>query len=132
MLRANNISVQFGGKFLFQDITFQVGDKERIGLTGKNGAGKSTLLKIISGYQGSDSGTVETSGGYTIGYLPQDIDIQSDLSVLEETKKAFSEVEKIEAILPESEKNSQKDTQEKDESEDSQTKDEQVGRNLLD
>lgn len=99
MLRANNISVQFGGKFLFQDITFQVGDKERIGLTGKNGAGKSTLLKIISGYQGSDSGTVETSGGYTIGYLPQDIDIQSDLSVLEETKKAFSEVEKIEARI---------------------------------
>lgn len=99
MLRANNISVQFGGKFLFQDITFQVGDKERIGLTGKNGAGKSTLLKIISGYQGSDSGTVETSGGYSIGYLPQDIDIQSDLSVLEETKKAFSEVEKIEARI---------------------------------
>ena len=99
MLRANNISVQFGGKFLFQDITFQVGDKERIGLTGKNGAGKSTLLKIISGYQGSDSGTVETSGGYTIGYLPQDIDIQSDLSVLEETKKAFSEVEKIESRI---------------------------------
>ena len=99
MLRANNISVQFGGKFLFEDITFQVGDKERIGLTGKNGAGKSTLLKIISGYQGSDSGTVETSGGYTIGYLPQDIDIQSDLSVLEETKKAFSEVEKIEARI---------------------------------
>ena len=99
MLRANNISVQFGGKFLFQDITFQVGDKERIGLTGKNGAGKSTLLKIISRYQGSDSGTVETSGGYTIGYLPQDIDIQSDLSVLEETKKAFSEVEKIESRI---------------------------------
>lgn len=96
MLRVNNISVQFGGKFLFEDITFQVGDKERIGLTGKNGAGKSTLLKIISGYQGSDTGTVETSGGYTIGYLPQDIDIQSDLSVIDETRKAFSEVEQVE------------------------------------
>ncbi len=99
MLRVNNISVQFGGKFLFEDITFQVGDKERIGLTGKNGAGKSTLLKIISGFQGSDTGTVETSGGYSIGYLPQDIDIQSDLSVINETRKAFSEVEKVEARI---------------------------------
>ena len=99
MLRVNNISVQFGGKFLFEDITFQVGDKERIGLTGKNGAGKSTLLKIISGQQNADSGTIETSGGYTIGYLPQDIDFKSELSVIEETKKAFKEVEAIEARI---------------------------------
>ncbi|MCB9256305.1 MAG: ABC-F family ATP-binding cassette domain-containing protein [Chitinophagales bacterium] len=96
MLRVNNVSIHFGGKFLFENISFQVGDKERIGLTGKNGAGKSTMLKVISKYQTPDTGTIETSGGYTIGYLPQDIDIQSDLSVLEETKKAFSEVEKIE------------------------------------
>jgi ATP-binding cassette subfamily F protein 3 len=96
MLRVNNISIHFGGKFLFEDISFQVGDKERIGLTGKNGAGKSTMLKVISKYQTADSGTVETSGGYTIGYLPQDIDIQSDLSVIDETRKAFEEVEKIE------------------------------------
>jgi ATP-binding cassette, subfamily F, member 3 len=99
VLRVNNISVQFGGKFLFEDITFQVGDKERIGLTGKNGAGKSTLLKIISGQQNADSGTIETSGGYTIGYLPQDIDFKSELSVIEETKKAFKEVEAIEARI---------------------------------
>lgn len=96
MLRVNNLSVHFGGKFLFEDISFQVGDKERIGLTGKNGAGKSTMLKIISGQQNPNTGTIETSGGYTIGYLPQDIDIQSDLSVIEETKKAFIEVERIE------------------------------------
>ena len=96
MLRVNNISIHFGGKFLFEDISFQVGDKERIGLTGKNGAGKSTMLKVISKYQTPDTGTIETSGGYTIGYLPQDIDIQSDLSVLDETRKAFEEVEKIE------------------------------------
>jgi len=95
MLRVNNISVNFGGKFLFEDITFQVGDKERVGLTGKNGAGKSTLLKIISGYQSPTGGTIETSGGYTIGYLPQDIDIKSELSVIDETRKAFSEVEKL-------------------------------------
>lgn len=84
---------------MFEDITFQVGDKERIGLTGKNGAGKSTLLKIISGQQNADSGTVETSGGYTIGYLPQDIDFKSELSVIEETKKAFKEEEAIEARI---------------------------------
>jgi ATP-binding cassette, subfamily F, member 3 len=96
MLRVNNISIHFGGKFLFEDISFQVGDKERIGLTGRNGAGKSTMLKVISKHQVPGTGTIETSGGYTIGYLPQDIDIQSDLSVLDETKKAFEEVEKIE------------------------------------
>ncbi|MCB0537018.1 MAG: ABC-F family ATP-binding cassette domain-containing protein [Bacteroidetes bacterium] len=99
MLRVNNISVEFGGKFLFDDITFQVGDRERVGLTGKNGAGKSTLLKIISNQQRANSGTIETANNYTIGYLPQDIDIDSSLSVIEETRKAFEKVNKLEAEI---------------------------------
>lgn len=92
MLRVNNISVEFGGNFLFSNITFQIGDRERVGLTGKNGAGKSTLLKIISMQQSASSGTIETSNNYTIGYLPQDIDIDSNLSVIDETRKAFEKV----------------------------------------
>lgn len=99
MLRVNNISVEFGGKFLFDDITFQVGDRERVGLTGKNGAGKSTLLKIISNQQSPSSGTIETSNNYTIGYLPQDIDIDSSLSVIEETRKAFEKANKLEGEI---------------------------------
>lgn len=99
MLRVNNISVEFGGKFLFDDITFQVGDRERVGLTGKNGAGKSTLLKIISNQQSASSGTIETANNYTIGYLPQDIDIDSSLSVIDETRKAFERVNKLEAEI---------------------------------
>lgn len=106
MLRVNNISVHFGGTFLFEGLTFQVGNQERIGLTGKNGAGKSTLLKIISKEISPNSGTIETAGDYTIGYLPQEIDINSDYSVLEETKTAFialnqlrNEIETIQQAL---------------------------------
>ena len=83
MLRANNISVQFGGKFLFQDITFQVGDKERIGLTGKNGAGKSTLLKGVTGALSPLDGGILIDGFRRdeIAYLPQQSQIDGSFPI---------------------------------------------------
>ncbi|MGB1247915.1 MAG: ABC-F family ATP-binding cassette domain-containing protein [Chitinophagales bacterium] len=101
MIRVIGISVEFGGKHLFDNVTFQVVKGEKIGLTGKNGAGKSTLLKMLAGVNNPQSGKIETSTGYTIGYLPQDINIVSELSVINETRKAFSEVETLEKDIEE-------------------------------
>jgi ATP-binding cassette, subfamily F, member 3 len=99
MIRVVNLVLNLGDRVLFDGITFQASAGERIGLTGKNGAGKSTLLKMMAGKQKPDSGTIETPNNYTVGYLAQDLDGHSKLSVLEETKKAFEAVNKLEAEL---------------------------------
>lgn len=91
MISLNNISIQFSGETLFQDITFIVNDKDRIGLVGKNGAGKTTLLNIIAGLQEPETGSVVVPSGYRVGYLPQDKVSRSKLSVYEEAKTAFDE-----------------------------------------
>ncbi|MDR0363934.1 MAG: ABC-F family ATP-binding cassette domain-containing protein [Bacteroidales bacterium] len=91
MISLNNISVQFSGESLFQDITFIVNDKDRIGLVGKNGAGKTTLLNIIAGLQEPETGSVVIPTEYRIGYLPQDKASHSKLSVYDEAKTAFDE-----------------------------------------
>ncbi len=99
MISINNLSVQFGGESLFDHISFIINDKDRIGLVGKNGAGKSTLLKIIKGLQKADEGDVIQPENYSIGYLPQEMEIRSDRTVLEETMNAFSEVVQLEHTI---------------------------------
>ncbi|MDY0342737.1 MAG: ATP-binding cassette domain-containing protein, partial [Lentimicrobium sp.] len=58
MLSVNNLSVYFTGEYLFNDVTFLINERERVGLVGRNGAGKTTLLRIISNEQEPESGTV--------------------------------------------------------------------------
>ncbi|MBN8585249.1 MAG: ABC-F family ATP-binding cassette domain-containing protein [Ignavibacteria bacterium] len=72
MLSVSDITVQFGSKKLFENLSFIVNPKDRIGLVGSNGAGKSTLLKVINGQIESDKGEIAVSKHTTIGYLPQD------------------------------------------------------------
>lgn len=96
MLQVNNISIQFGGKSLFQPTTFAVSDKERIGLVGKNGAGKSTLLKILTGEVSATEGSVNQPKEYTKGYLKQDLPPQNKNSVWEEVMLAFEELQNLE------------------------------------
>lgn len=72
MLSVSSITVQFGSKRLFEDVSFIVNPRDRIGLVGSNGTGKSTLLKIISGQNEPDSGQIALSKHTTVGYLPQD------------------------------------------------------------
>lgn len=99
MLRINNVSIQFGGKPLFDKMTFQIVQGERIGLTGKNGAGKSTLLNMIMGHLTPSEGNLETPTTYSIGHLSQDLNEVSDLSVLNEAKKAFITLNNLEAEI---------------------------------
>jgi ATP-binding cassette subfamily F protein 3 len=96
MISINNLSIQFGGESLFDHISFIINDKDRIGLVGKNGAGKSTLLKIIKGLQRADEGDVILPDGYSVGYLPQEMDTHGAGSVMEEAMNAFTEVVHLE------------------------------------
>lgn len=89
MIAVSNIELHFGGRVMFDKISFLINDNDKIGLTGRNGAGKSTLLKVLKGIQNIDGGDIMYPKGTVIGYLPQELHSQSSLTVMEETKKAF-------------------------------------------
>ncbi len=101
MISVDNITVEFGGRALFSDITFNINEKDRIALMGKNGAGKSTLLKIIAGADKATRGKISAPGDAVIAYLPQHLLTSDDCTVFEETSKAFSESLEIKKELDE-------------------------------
>jgi ATP-binding cassette subfamily F protein 3 len=90
MISVDNLTVEFGVKPLFHNVSFAISDHDRVALVGKNGAGKSTMLKILCGLQKPTSGTVSIPNDITIGYLPQVMKLSDDTTVREETRKAFS------------------------------------------
>lgn len=99
MLNIHNLSVSFGGTYLFEEVTFRLGAGDRVGLVGKNGAGKSTMLKILSGEQQYDSGVIATEKEIKLGFLKQDIDFIKGRTVLEEAYQAFEEIKRAEAKI---------------------------------
>ena len=99
MITINGLSVHFPGGHLFRDVSFVVGNRDRIGLVGKNGAGKSTLMKVMADKQEYESGSVVISAGQTIGYLPQEMVPSSQVSVLEEALTAFDVLNRMEKTL---------------------------------
>lgn len=101
MLNIHNLSVSFGGTYLFEEVTFRLGAGDRVGLVGKNGAGKSTMLKILAGDTKPDSGTIATEKEVKIGFLRQDIDFEQGRTVLEEAYEAFTEIKQVEKKLDE-------------------------------
>ena len=99
MISLDNLTVSYGGWTLFDDISFLINEKDRIGLVGKNGAGKTTLLRIITGEQQPTEGAVTINGECTIGYLPQQMRVADTTTLKAETEKAFDEVLRIEAEI---------------------------------
>lgn len=98
-MNIHNLSVSFGGEYLFEEITFRLGAGDRVGLIGKNGAGKSTMLKILSKEMEPDTGQIAADKDLRIGFLKQDIDFVEGRTVLEESYQAFEEIKKLEKQL---------------------------------
>ncbi|MDR1680283.1 MAG: ATP-binding cassette domain-containing protein, partial [Prevotellaceae bacterium] len=96
MVSVNNITVEFTGQTLFDDVSFAINLRDRIGLVGRNGAGKSTLLRILCGLQTPASGQVVTPPDYSIGYLPQQMSVADGRSVWDEAMQAFAHIHALE------------------------------------
>lgn len=99
MISLDNLTVSYGGWTLFDNLSFLINPKDRIGLVGRNGAGKTTLLRLIVGQQQPTSGAVTINGECTIGYLPQQMKVADTTTLAEETAKAFDEVLRLEAEI---------------------------------
>ena len=99
MVSVNGVTVSFGGYNLFDNVSFLINPKDRIGLAGKNGAGKSTMLKLLAGLQSPTKGDISRPKDCKIGYLPQDMTHQHGRTVFEETETAFEEIKQMQARL---------------------------------
>jgi len=99
MISVNSATVSFGGFNLFDNISFLINPKDRIGLAGRNGAGKSTMLKLLAGEQPPTKGEIAIPRECKIGYLPQDMTHQHGRTVFAETETAYAEVQKMQKRL---------------------------------
>ncbi len=96
MVSVEQLSVEFGGSPLFDEISFLVNQRDRIALAGKNGAGKTTLLRIFAGLQQPTRGRITIPKDISIGYLPQQMKHTVGTTVIEEADKAFSHITSLE------------------------------------
>lgn len=103
MIALQNITLQYGERFLYNKINATIGVKDRIGLVGSNGAGKSTLLKVLCGIEEFDDGKVDKANYVTFGYLPQDGIEMHGKTLFKETESAFEDVLGLQAKIEEAE-----------------------------
>ena len=101
MISVNSVTVAFGGSSLFENVSFLISGKDRVGLAGKNGAGKSTMLKLIAGEQSPTKGEISKPKDFKLGYLPQDMIHQHGRTVFEETASAYAEITQLQNRLTE-------------------------------
>jgi ATP-binding cassette subfamily F protein 3 len=101
ILSLNNISKAFGTDIILKDINFSINENEKIGLVGINGAGKTTLFKILCQEIGYDSGSIYIPADKKIGYLSQNLDLDLNSTVFEETMKVFKSIKDMELRLRE-------------------------------
>ena len=99
MISVEQLTVEFGGSPLFDEISFLVNSKDKIALVGKNGAGKTTLLRIFSGKQAPTKGKVTIPKDLTIGYLPQHMIHNEGTTVMQEAEKAFEHITRLQAEI---------------------------------
>ena len=95
VLSATNLSIAFGARPLLSEGTIAILEGERVGLVGRNGCGKSTFLKIAAAVQAPDSGHVTLRRGLLIGYLPQEFELEEELSVHEAVMKGAAAVQSL-------------------------------------
>ena len=93
MITVENLTLYFGAQTIFENISFTVTEKDKIGLVGKNGSGKSTLLNVLSQKISPNEGKVTHLNKIKLGFLQQDLDFKDECSLLEEMKKVFTNIE---------------------------------------
>jgi ATP-binding cassette subfamily F protein 3 len=99
MIQLSNLTKTFGDRVLLDDVTWQITDRERVGLCGPNGAGKTTLLKMMAGLEEPDSGAVLKPAALTVGYLPQDGMSHSGHTLFDEVSAAFEKLLAVKAEM---------------------------------
>jgi ATP-binding cassette subfamily F protein 3 len=95
----SRLAKSFGAEQVFQDVTFEIQDRDRIAFVGVNGSGKTTLLRTIAGLERADSGTVSFASGVRVGYLSQEVTFPSDLTLRQYVLSAFQRLVQIESDL---------------------------------
>ena len=101
MIRLNNISIDYGGEYLFKNISLLIKKNDRIGLIGNNGSGKTTLLKILAKQQEVSSGNIQQENNLKICYLAQDLSLNSDMTLKDYTMGSAQEIKLLESKLVE-------------------------------
>ncbi len=99
MIQLVSLTKAFGDRVLFDNVTWQISDGERVGLCGVNGSGKTTLLKIFAGSEEPDSGSVVKPTDLTVGYLPQEGLAHSGRSLYDEAMLAFAPLLAVKAEM---------------------------------
>ena len=105
ILTLDHISLQYGGRVLFDDLSCMIGPHDRIGLVGSNGSGKTTILKVITGLIQADAGTLSKAHFVTVGYLPQEGVTVSGRTLYKEAESAFEDVLEVQRELEEAQTN---------------------------
>ncbi|MCZ6703677.1 MAG: ATP-binding cassette domain-containing protein, partial [Ignavibacteria bacterium] len=95
MIVVTDISLQFGGKYLFKNVSFRINSGDKAALVGMNGSGKSSLLNIIYGKLQPEKGSVRKQKRISIGYLPQENVILAGKSLIEEASSALSDITEL-------------------------------------
>ena len=101
MIQLSELTKGFGGRVLFDHVTWQLGDGDRVGLCGPNGTGKTTLLRMLAGLDEPDSGRIVTPAELTNGYLPQDGLTHAGRTVFAEASTAFQPLLDVNAAMHE-------------------------------
>src|SRR3989449_2913472 len=101
MIQLQEITKSFGDRVLFDHVTWQITDRERVGLCGPNGAGKTTLLRMMAGLDEPDRGAILKPATLTVGYLPQDGLTHAGRTLFAEAASAFSELLAMKAEMHE-------------------------------
>ncbi|MCL4283276.1 MAG: ATP-binding cassette domain-containing protein [Flavobacteriales bacterium] len=99
MISVSNLLLHFGERPMFDNVSFFIGNGDRIGLVGRNGAGKSTLLKILAGQQPFDKGSIGKPKELSMGYLPQQMDHDLYLTPWQVAEKAFAEAKELDRSI---------------------------------
>jgi ATP-binding cassette subfamily F protein 3 len=92
LIQLSELTKSFGDRVLFDHVTWQITDRERVGLCGPNGAGKTTLLRMMAGFDEPDSGAILKPSAMTVGYLPQDGLAHSGRTLIDEATSAFGDL----------------------------------------